>query len=147
MITSLVNKTILISKHFTVADFACSSGVRQTGVKNSILISNFSRSLWIKTFTPRRTKDWVEAIEKVITGDPGTHVHEIEGAILIIFMQKIKPCITLICNKTYIKKKLRSFPKHTLLCPHMSAFLRYLILKIYIFKLLVISQVLQRPRK
>ena len=54
-----------------VSDFACSQGVRQTGVKNSILISNYSRSLWIKTFTARKTKDWADAIEKVVTGSPG----------------------------------------------------------------------------
>jgi len=59
---------------FILSDFACSSGIRQTGVKNSILISNFSRSLWIKTFTQRKTKDWVEAIEKVINGDPGESI-------------------------------------------------------------------------
>ena len=44
-----------------------------------------------------------------------------QWAILISFMQKIKPYIILISKKAYIKQKMHSFPKHTPLCrisPH-----------------------------
>ena len=39
------------------------------------------------------------------------------------FYAKIKPHITLICNNTYIKQRLHSFPKHT---PHVPAYVRNL---------------------
>ena len=98
---------------FSFPDFACSSGVRQTGVKNSILISNFSRSLWIKTFTQRRTKEWEEALKKVVTGDPGVNPHPIEpfSIVLVTKLTRVKHRLT--------QKRLSSsevVPRAILLC-------------------------------
>ena len=56
---------------FLSIDFEVSSGFRQTRNRNSVLLANNSRGRCLKTWTGRKTKEWLDGIQTVITGDPG----------------------------------------------------------------------------
>ena len=51
------------------------------------------------------------------------------------------------CSYSNLKQIMLIILKNILLCPHTSIFLRNLILKINIFRLIAISEVVQLPRK
>jgi len=61
-----------LSKDKKNLDFEFSTGGRHMGAKNSVLLWNSSRRLWVKTVTARKTKDWQEEVKNVLTGRPGT---------------------------------------------------------------------------
>jgi hypothetical protein len=53
------------------SDFEVTSGFRQTQKRNSVLLTNLSRGLCYRTWTPRKTKEWTEEVQRLITGEPG----------------------------------------------------------------------------
>ena len=51
--------------------FEVSSGFRHTRTRHSVIASNLSRGVLLRTWTARKNKEWLDAIQKVVTGDPG----------------------------------------------------------------------------
>ena len=51
-------------------EFGVSAGIKQTGIKNCIQLSNLTRQLWIKT-PEEDTREWKDAIDRVTTAQPG----------------------------------------------------------------------------
>ncbi len=52
-------------------EFEVTSGFRQTQKRNSVLLTNLSRGLCFRTWTQRKTREWTDEVQKLITGDPG----------------------------------------------------------------------------
>ena len=64
--TGEVRVVMLFDKSFEVT-----SGFRQTQKRNSVLLTNLSRGLCYRTWTARKTREWTEEIQRLVTGEPG----------------------------------------------------------------------------
>ena len=52
-------------------DFAFSTGIKQTGIKNCMQITNLSRTFHMKPSNNQRVKEWSDALEKFALNGPG----------------------------------------------------------------------------
>ena len=62
--------SLFLSHVYLSQEFGVSAGIKQTGIKNCIQLSNLTRQLWIKT-PEEDTREWKDAIDRVTTTQPG----------------------------------------------------------------------------
>ena len=70
------------------------SGIRQTQKRNSVLLTNLSRGLCYRTWTARKTREWTEEIQRLITGEPGElRLLRISRPIVFVYIYLLFACL------------------------------------------------------